>query len=371
MKFSFMFSFRLFIFVMCILCLTPFLQAHAQKVVEVESDIMMGLDSEEKVEQLQDEMIADVEIETEFVADETLKRRGSVKAEMSEKAAGEDDRDVLEQELLDAELEAAQADLLSEEEILKINESLRRAIRQNRRLQEEKEKLNSELQVLRGEQRIQNGRVQVMEERMGDYKKQVERAALMKKEFDETVEDLQDKIKMRETALLLRIDELQNELANGIEGGLEESSMAASSGGERVSGAQQTGLDVIHLLDEMEDMRQEMRTDEAKVHYNMGNIFFHQGKYDDAVTEYQKTLEIAPSDVNAHFNLAYIYGEFLHKYESAIEHYKQYLHLNPTAEDAPLVQEKIIEAQLFVRTGMNIDVDKDVYDNKPFRSYTW
>ena len=376
---------RLSVFVMGALCLVSLPQVSAQEVVEVESDIMEGLSTEDDLEHLQAGMAAEevLEIETELTVGGAVRRPPADRADegKEETAPAKKEEDVLlEKELLDAEFEAARVDLLSEEEILKINESLKRAIQQNRRLQEEKGKLNEELQTLRGEQRVQGGRVQAMEAQVEDYQKRIERTAQMKKEFEQTVSDLQNKIKVREEALLDRVDELQKELTSKAEekavsekeiSGVGNGVSPASSADGKVLEAQETGLDVIELLDEMEEMRRQMRVDEAKVHYNMGNIFFHQGRHDDAVAEYQKTLEIVPDDANAHFNLAYISGEFLHEYKTAVEHYQQYLFLDPGAEDAPLVKEKIIEAQLFVRTSMNIDSDKEVQGNKPFRSYTW
>lgn len=368
-------------------CLGTF--SYAQTVVE--SDMFAGLEDGLEKEQASLTQKSTV-IETEL----TLKKNADI-LEQSTPV-------IRDQGIVQAPFAQASRNVLSEEEILRINESLRRAIQQSRRLKEEKERLDQELRSLRGEQRLEQRRFQLMEMQVKDYQATVDRSVRMKAEFDRTVEDLQLKIQMREQALLARIEELQKEVdsraALDSAAAEKKDALAGDAAGEgpvmdqgsgsglallgsdvnesavlkkdgSVIVAQQAGMDVIALLNDLDTMRQEIRDDEAKIYYNMGNIFFHQGKYDEAVAEYRKALDLSPTDASAHFNLAYISGEFLHDYPMALEHYQQYLFLSPAAEDAQLVQEKILEVQLYLRADVNRDIDDDVRANRPMRTYSW
>jgi tetratricopeptide (TPR) repeat protein len=379
-----------FYFFLVLLC-SCVLVTHADAQTVVESDMFSGLEAKLEKEQAALTRESAV-IETELM----LKKNADILQQSAPV--------IRDQGIVQAPSAPAPKDVLSEAEILRINESLRRAIQQSRRLKEEKERLDQELRSLRGEQRLEQRRFQVMEMQVKDYQATVDRSVRMKAEFDRTVEDLQMKIQMREQALLARIEELQKEVdsravvdsAAAGEKGVPAGDMAAEGSlTEQGSGslqapadpvvseavilkkdgaviaAQQAGMDVIDLLNDLDTMRQEIRDDEAKIYYNMGNIFFQQGKYDAAVTEYRKALDLSPADASAHFNLAYISGEFLHDYSTALEHYQQYLFLSPAAEDAPLVQEKILEVRLYLRSDVNRNIDDDVRKNRPLRTYSW
>ena len=51
-----------------------------------------------------------------------------------------------------------------------------------------------------------------------------------------------------------------------------------------------------------------MRTVNTK-HYNRGNAYYKQRKYDEAIASYQKAIIINPNDADAHYNLARVYAK--------------------------------------------------------------
>jgi tetratricopeptide (TPR) repeat protein len=120
--------------------------------------------------------------------------------------------------------------------------------------------------------------------------------------------------------------------------------------------------DVLAMLDQMSRQNEGLRADEGRVHYNMGNIFFHQGDYDRARDEFRMAVQLMPYDANAHFNLAFVSWEYLEDFKTALEHFQQYLWLNPEAEDASLVKEKMIAAQLEIMGSIDSKLEKDVRD---------
>ena len=111
-------------------------------------------------------------------------------------------------------------------------------------------------------------------------------------------------------------------------------------------------------MQELSQENKKLQEDTARMHYNMGNTFFEQGKYKRAAQEYAKVVEITPYDAAAHYNLAFVTGDFLGDYKTALEHYERYLYLHPDAEDEFFVREKIMQAQLILKTRIDSPIDK-------------
>jgi tetratricopeptide (TPR) repeat protein len=65
----------------------------------------------------------------------------------------------------------------------------------------------------------------------------------------------------------------------------------------------------------------------AGMHYNMGVFYTKHREYDRAATEFAKALEIDPNDAYAHFNLGYIYAEYLINRHKAMDHFRHFLRL--------------------------------------------
>jgi tetratricopeptide (TPR) repeat protein len=63
----------------------------------------------------------------------------------------------------------------------------------------------------------------------------------------------------------------------------------------------------------------------ANMHYNMGVFYTQQKEYARATAEFEKAIELAPDDAYSHFNLGYIYAEYMVDRPKAIEHFKEYL----------------------------------------------
>lgn len=82
--------------------------------------------------------------------------------------------------------------------------------------------------------------------------------------------------------------------------------------------------------------RSKLRSETATMHYNLAVILTDQRNYPAAIREYEKVLETRPNDVDAHYNLAIIYDDYLKNNKKALEHYRQYVKIAP---DAPEVQQ--------------------------------
>lgn len=104
---------------------------------------------------------------------------------------------------------------------------------------------------------------------------------------------------------------------------------------------------------------QKFKEELAKAHYNMGNIYYERGEYQRAVVEYYQAVDLIPNDADTHYNLAFISGEYLGDQETALKHYQWYLYLKPSADDEALVNEKILQAKLQLRSKVDSSLDKD------------
>ncbi len=65
----------------------------------------------------------------------------------------------------------------------------------------------------------------------------------------------------------------------------------------------------------------------SEMHYNLGVFYTKNKEYERAVAEFEKVVEITPDDSYAHFNLGYIYAEYIVNRLKAIEHFRHFLRL--------------------------------------------
>lgn len=68
-------------------------------------------------------------------------------------------------------------------------------------------------------------------------------------------------------------------------------------------------------------------------HANLGTVYFHMKKWQDAEREYRKAIELQPQYALAHFNLGNLHDE-LNQWTSALECYKKALEIQPDYADA-------------------------------------
>lgn len=65
----------------------------------------------------------------------------------------------------------------------------------------------------------------------------------------------------------------------------------------------------------------------ANMHYNLGVFYTKNKEYARSVAEFEKAVELNPSDAYAYFNLGYIYAEYMVNRVKAIEYFRKYLNL--------------------------------------------
>jgi len=71
----------------------------------------------------------------------------------------------------------------------------------------------------------------------------------------------------------------------------------------------------------------------ALMHYNLGVFYTKNKEYSRAIAEFEKTIELNPDDPYAHYNLGYIYAEYMVNRPKAIEQFRKFLQLCKTEDN--------------------------------------
>ncbi|MFA5320616.1 MAG: tetratricopeptide repeat protein [Candidatus Omnitrophota bacterium] len=88
-------------------------------------------------------------------------------------------------------------------------------------------------------------------------------------------------------------------------------------------------------------LQKHIKQERAVYNYNLGVAYTSAKYYDEAVTAYLRSLELNPSNPDAHYNLAVVYDTIKQDPEKAVEHYRKYLELKPGADDADDIREAL------------------------------
>ena len=73
----------------------------------------------------------------------------------------------------------------------------------------------------------------------------------------------------------------------------------------------------------------EINPKRAKAYYNRGIAYAKKDLYDQAISDYDKALEISPGDTKAHLSRGAIYCDVKSEYDQAISDYSKALEINP------------------------------------------
>jgi len=252
---------------------------------------------------------------------------------------------------------------LSEEEkhFVRMNQSLKNMIDENQKLVKQKDDLQKDIQALRGERMIQETRLRTLASEREGFLKKSQMIDDIKMSYEQEIEFLKKELE-------LTAQRAYNEKLSSTQASLSAEKMLTSSTALATEAEQKKAesIAVIRGADEMAkemgklvEENQILRKDTIKLHYNLANLFFEQGKYDMSVVEYKRVLDLMPQDAATHYNLAFVSAEYLKDYPTAVEHYKKYIALDPRSSDAAFVKGQILELQLKLQNKIDSFVDKD------------
>ena len=105
-------------------------------------------------------------------------------------------------------------------------------------------------------------------------------------------------------------------------------------------------------------------TVDATTVYNQGVALMHQKKYEDALVDFKKAVQVKPDFAEAHNNLAYcLRHQGPAKYNEALSHYDKAIQLNPNLAEA---YEYL--GVLYIKMNRRNDADKDLLKLKQLDS---
>lgn len=104
--------------------------------------------------------------------------------------------------------------------------------------------------------------------------------------------------------------------------------------------------DAVPGLAKSSRISQKMMRENADMHYNLGTIYLHNKQYAEAIKEYERVLELRPSDAETHYNLGVLYDDYIKDRDKALYHYQKYLAINPKSPDAKSVESYILNLEL-------------------------
>ncbi|MFH1593290.1 MAG: tetratricopeptide repeat protein [Candidatus Omnitrophota bacterium] len=112
---------------------------------------------------------------------------------------------------------------------------------------------------------------------------------------------------------------------------------------EKNNALEQKLKDTPQKFTELARQNKRLVAETAGMHYNLGVFYTKNGEYKRAITEFQKAEEIRPEDPYTHFNLGYIYAEYLVNRTKAMEHFRHFLRLaKADDEDAEWVRKYLL-----------------------------
>lgn len=96
---------------------------------------------------------------------------------------------------------------------------------------------------------------------------------------------------------------------------------------------------ILSLEAQLEKAKARLNSEAERYHYNLGVVYTQNKDFDSAVTEFKTALGFNPNNAQAHYNLGIIYDDYFKDKDNAKYHYRTFLELKPTSDDADSVKE--------------------------------
>ncbi len=193
-----------------------------------------------------------------------------------------------------------------------------------------------------------NEKVSQLDKEIEGLRKENER--FKKESFDslKLQKDVSDKQKQLEKILKQQIEEFKQakselDVAKAELKNLKTKNLALTDAGKFASGVQFKMQEekVAKLKKELLSSNKRLKEQEALTHYNLGVGYTRDKNYEMAIEEYEKAISLSPKDPDSYYNLAILYEDWRKNPKRAVQYYKKYLELKPTAADIDEVREWI------------------------------
>jgi len=219
--------------------------------------------------------------------------------------------------------------------------------------------LQKELEKARSEKDYEAKRVEEMRQEREQFVKEIRRVENLNTKYSKEIEDVRAQMAEQEKSFEARMKKLESDAAEAKETKtIKPAEVIASKPGLSPREVEKQANDILQKGGDLDPEDEKFKEELARAHYNMGNVYFERGEYQRSVVEYYQAVDLMPYDADAHYNLAFVSGDYVGDHETALKHYQWYLYLKPNAEDKKFIDEKIVGAKLKLRSQTNARIDK-------------
>jgi len=218
-------------------------------------------------------------------------------------------------------------------------------------VQVDAESFKKEIERLKNEKDFEAKRVEEMRQEREQFVKEIRRVENLNSKYTKELEDMRVKSASQEQSFDERMKKMEAQIKETSEGTVKVTVVPTTSA--NLSNAsievEKRANEVLMKGGDLDPEDEKFKEELARAHYNMGNVYFERGEYQRSVVEYYQAVDLMPYDADAHYNLAFVSGEYVGDQETALKHYQWYLYLKPKADDRKLIEEKIVAAKVALR----------------------
>jgi tetratricopeptide (TPR) repeat protein len=219
--------------------------------------------------------------------------------------------------------------------------------------------LKKEIEKLRNEKEYEAKRVEEMRQEREQFVKEIRRVENLNTKYSKDIEDVRSQMSEQQASFEQRMKKLESDLKDAQQTQVQKpvEPVVADPNAPSPMEIEKKANEVLQKGGDLDPEDEKFKEELARAHYNMGNVYFERGEYQRAVVEYYQAVDLLPYDADAHYNLAYVSGEFIGDPETALKHYQWYLYLKPNATDKKFIEEKIVSARMHARAKTNSRID--------------
>lgn len=228
----------------------------------------------------------------------------------------------------------------------------------NDKIEKDKQELNDKISMLNDEIKNLNQQVLARNEQIGALKKHIENmeieykiVGITKKKLKET-ENNNRKLEAQIQKLNLKIHKMEGEKIEAkasAEAYRRQLRDVSKQYRQALSKNRKLEKKLDYIPRKFSEMARENKMllkETALMHYNLGVFYMEHKEYRRAIAEFRKSLDLNPDDAYTHFNLGYIYAQYLVNRPKAIEHFRQFLRLSKKSDkDVDWVKKYILTWQ--------------------------
>ncbi|MBF0386517.1 MAG: tetratricopeptide repeat protein [Candidatus Omnitrophica bacterium] len=228
-------------------------------------------------------------------------------------------------------------------------------------VQADTESFKKEIERLKNEKEYEAKRVEEMRLEREQFVKEIRRVENLNSKYTKDLEDMRTQMASQEDSFEARMKKMEDQIKSSGSDVKRSDVPAASLKGPIMPlvEVEKKANEVLMKGGDLDPEDEKFKEELARAHYNMGNVYFERGEYQRAVVEYYQAVDLMPYDADAHYNLAFVSGEYIGDQETALKHYQWFLYLKPQTDDRKLVEEKIVAAKISLKSALsNSKADK-------------